>query len=495
MHGDFSRDSHDPKKNFTRVLMQQGRLLVDADWNEQSAIILNYLRALAADVIGWHGGPSVAPGTGKQYTKSVADTGPFLVRLNGNNELESVAGGRYYLDGLQITEDDTPFNQEADRHIQVDNKPDATNLPNQLIYVDAYEQHVVAERDGSIRDDAFGGLETTSRSHLVTRIRLLHTDLDENAEELKRPERDLTKPGFRDVVIKTVLADTEPTIDSRSLRDTKLPHLIAWTNLNTSDQENCVQKERAGYTGLENQLYRVEVHHAGSDGKMFWDPEAKDQKKAQDDAFTLKWSRDNGSVVYAATAGTTTARLKTKWRDESRAIRKGDLVELITPSSESGTIVSVTGVQEDNGDITIEFAQPEKVAFKPEESIIIRRWDHRNRKSFPVSTNGGFLVREQITNEKQKTGNSVAIPLEDGVVVQLSLGKDGDNGKLQAGDYWLIPARAATGNVIWPRNETDSSKPKAVPARYAEHHYAPIALINAGGTIIDLRRNIAPVAS
>lgn len=489
MHGDFSRDSHDPKKNFTRVLMQQGRLLVDADWNEQSAIMLNYLRTLAADIIGWHGGSGVEPGNGKSYstTTPTDNLGPFLVNLNANKELEYVSGGRYYVDGLLITERDAPFDQELVGHIQVDNKPNTDDFPNQLIFIDAYEQHVIAESDSSIRDDALGGLETTSRSRLATRIRLLHTDLDENSEELKRPESDLVNLGFRDIVIKNLKVDTKPVLDSRRLHETKLPHLMAWTNLNTSDQEDCVEEDITGYTGLENQLYRVEVHHAGADGATFWDGSELDSKiKDPRGAFTLKWSRDNGSIVYAATAGTTTATLKTKSRDESRAIRKGDYVELIPSSSESGTIVSVTDVQDDNGVITIEFAPPGGI-FQPEEKILVRRWDHRNRKSFPISANGGFLVKES-----EETGDSVVIPLEDGVVVQLSLGKDGDVRKLQAGDYWLIPARAVTGDVIWPRD--DSSKPQAVPASYIEHHYAPIALIKAGNTIIDLRRKIDGIA-
>ena len=57
MKGDFSRDTFDRHHHFSRVLMQQGRVLLDADWNEQTAIVLHYLRTLAADIIGPRGGP------------------------------------------------------------------------------------------------------------------------------------------------------------------------------------------------------------------------------------------------------------------------------------------------------------------------------------------------------------------------------------------------------------------------------------------------------
>ena len=58
--GDFSRDSFDPLKHFSRVLMQQGRVQLDADWNEQTSIVLHYLQALASDIIGPFGGNGLA---------------------------------------------------------------------------------------------------------------------------------------------------------------------------------------------------------------------------------------------------------------------------------------------------------------------------------------------------------------------------------------------------------------------------------------------------
>ena len=52
MQGDFSRNTFDPTKHFSRVLMQQGRVQLDADWNELNAIVFHYLRTLARDVYG-----------------------------------------------------------------------------------------------------------------------------------------------------------------------------------------------------------------------------------------------------------------------------------------------------------------------------------------------------------------------------------------------------------------------------------------------------------
>ena len=40
MSGDYSRWSFDPHRHFGAVLMQQGRVHTDADWNEWVATIL-----------------------------------------------------------------------------------------------------------------------------------------------------------------------------------------------------------------------------------------------------------------------------------------------------------------------------------------------------------------------------------------------------------------------------------------------------------------------
>ena len=87
--------------------------------------------------------------------------------------------------------------------------------------------------------------------------------------------------------------------------------------------------------------------------------------------------------------------------------------------------------------------------------------------------------------------------LEDGVEVQF--GADGD---YCAGDYWLIPARVATGDVIWPTVESNQDGPEpdhdrppcpaSLPPAGVEHHFAPLSVLirqKSGNVIpLDLRR-------
>ena len=82
MHGDFDRVTFDPTKQFADVLIQQGRLLLSADWNERGAIYNHFLRMLIVDLVGrhWRAG------------------GGFTI---GNAAGEAtISKGHYYIDGI-----------------------------------------------------------------------------------------------------------------------------------------------------------------------------------------------------------------------------------------------------------------------------------------------------------------------------------------------------------------------------------------------------------
>jgi hypothetical protein len=56
--GDFSRFPFDPRKHWSAVLLQQGRVQLDSDWNTQVDILDHRLRSGAADLVGPAGGPA-----------------------------------------------------------------------------------------------------------------------------------------------------------------------------------------------------------------------------------------------------------------------------------------------------------------------------------------------------------------------------------------------------------------------------------------------------
>jgi hypothetical protein len=124
-------------------------------------------------------------------------------------------------------------------------------------------------------------------------------------------------------------------------------------------------------------------------------------------------------------------------------------------------------------------------------NLKVRRWDQKQPED-DLLQDGAIPIVE---------GEDVWIDLEDGVRIQFGLGPP--DATYLSGDYWLIPARVATGDVEWPQERLadpdDLPRPKAMPPIGVDHHYAPLAAVTltAGNVdaIVDLRHKFVPLAS
>src|SRR5688500_12408105 len=290
MKGDFSRDSFDLRKNFSRVLMQQGRVQLDADFNEQSSILLHYLRTLAADLRRRHAGPNDG----------------FFVSPNADNTDLTINAGRYYVDGI-LCENEEMFNGKP---VSYFNQPylhfpddEDKKLPAApfIVYRGVWERHVTSLEDESLTEVALGGIDTTTRSQIVWQVRAraaLPDDGNMN-DPLKRCE--------------TVML---PMLSNALLKADVL--------LNKSDDDPCNIAPDSRYRGAENQLYRVEIHTGN----------VNELGKLNGVMPTFKWSRENGSVVFpvisiTVSSETTEVRLAHLGRDDKFTLREGDWVEIV----------------------------------------------------------------------------------------------------------------------------------------------------------------------
>ena len=62
MHAALTRWTFDPRHGYRSVVLQQGRVLLDAEWNEQASIDAHHDEARTADVVGAEGGPAPLDG-------------------------------------------------------------------------------------------------------------------------------------------------------------------------------------------------------------------------------------------------------------------------------------------------------------------------------------------------------------------------------------------------------------------------------------------------
>lgn len=423
MKGDFTRSTFKPEKHYSSVRMQQGRVQLDADWNEQMDINSYRIEKEASDIIGPCGVPWNKEGGG------------FQISANGNNL--TISQGSIYVDGILCE------NPESINIIDQEDLPDFKNFNKlgegvYLAYLDVWQCHVTAIEDPQIREVALGGPDTATRTKTVWQVKL---------EKLEKYVNPLEEGGQIDC---EVVKDEWDIIKNSAIkkRDIKL---AAFTKQETPSNSSCNISPNAGYRRLENQLYRVEIHTGG-------DPsEAK-----------FKWSRDNGSVVFPieefirdTDKPTNKLKLRHPGRDKTLSLKAGDWIEVLDDATElsenpAGTLVQITENPDASGRI-ISLSQTIS-GYDMKRHPRIRRWD---QKSDAISV-------------KPPSGSD-SIELEDGIYVWFS----GD--KFRAGDYWLIPARTATentqetGKIEWPQDE--SKDPIPMLPEGIVHHYCHLAVL------------------
>ena len=459
MSADISRVRFDPLRDFAGVVLQQGRLLLDADFNELVALLDRRLRAETSDLTSFGPDPDHA---GVAWVPRQTPDG-FLVTLTGG--VLSIGRGRMYVDGLlaenhgieldgfdpllsEVTGNaDTPYSQQPYWPT-----PDA--LPTggtHLAYLDVWQREVTHLEDPNLVEIAVA-VDATARWQTAWQVRLLPVptgttcatddeDFGENWLELIRPS------------------------DGRLTTDTVTVE---------AEDDPCELPPGEGYRGLENQTYRVEVHEGGAPGTA-----------------TFKWSRENASVVLPVVemVSTTILRLASVGRDDVLRVSTGDWVEILDDNSElDGSLGELREVTVDDAERTITFAgalpaglQPANADDAAARHLRVRRWD----QSGVVLDSDGNQVADL-----DATGGVITIPaagttqvlLEHGIVVSFSVAPTGN--RFRRGDHWIVAARTADASV----ELLDAAPPVGV-----HHHYARLAVLTFPDSESDCRRLWPPL--
>ncbi|MBR9840491.1 MAG: hypothetical protein GYB50_21740 [Rhodobacteraceae bacterium] len=406
MSGDYSRDTFEELRRYAALRMQQGRVLLDADFNEMVDILKTRIEKLSLDALG-------NPG----YSLQVSP-GAFEVSLVPGPQPDlALSPGRVYIDGKMAE----IFDGETVTYTGQPFYPEPPDLPvgDAAVYLELWEEELTWV-EAPLLDPALGGVDTTTR--LRTNFRL-------HVEGVQAAECGLD-------------VGPPPSAGRLTTRAVAVP----------APDDPCILPPGTGYRATENRFYRVEVHEAGPLGTA-----------------RFKWSRDNGSIVslvrlMADNGGQIELTVDRIGRDPVLRFSPGDWVTVTDDHrewmDEPGEMARVAGIDEAAGTILLESAIPQAgtraFGANPDElearHTRIQKWDQTGATN-TLDPEGLIL-----------TGPG-PIPIDDvGVGIEIEFSVDPAGGNFRRGDYWTFWARTATAEIL----ELTDAPPDGIERHYVQ---------------------------
>ncbi|HEY3163379.1 MAG TPA: DUF6519 domain-containing protein [Candidatus Limnocylindrales bacterium] len=496
MNGDISRATFRPRKHFHDVGMQQGRVQLDADWNESQDIGSYLGETTRIDTIGRRGVPKVGGG--------------FVIGITPGGADLTIGAGRLYVDGLlceldaeEIEVTSLAADQVTVERIVVDDRqltadewieirdPSGAIEPQVVRIASVDEAARTLAVEPSLDDTEIEGARVRRLASYTTQPDLPAPELASGGAAGSPPTvefEDGTYLVYLDAWLRSITAVDDPALlepalggldtatRTRTMAQVRIKHVgpdlvtdcatiaplpdlfagsttggdrppstgrLAARATPIADADDiCDIPPDARYQGLENQLYRVHVHDPGELGTA-----------------TFTWSRENASiaVLWIGQIGNTLA-VSSLGRDSVLGFATNQLVELIDDTRElqgrPGVLATVSQPPT-NDELTIAGPAVDRNDFPGNPRI--RRWDNPTSAAITVA---------------QGPGDGY-LDLEDGVQIRF------EPGHYNTGDHWLIPARTATHDVEWPRDSLE--RPLSRPPDGIVHHYAPLALVQTEG--------------
>lgn len=259
MRGDFSTWRDERKENFNGVLHQQGRVLLDSDWNAQTRITNDWQDIAAGDIIGAlvAAVPADAPDSYKVTKAEIK---------NGTQVELTVGVGRVWADGLlsrlfgpdaattEVKRIATYLQPPIQNPAATIPKPPSAPPLRDAVILELWREEINGfQLFEQLIEPALGGVDTTERVHTGAAFRLMRLKDGDTCESIVKDLQDkFDKKGKL-----TVTLTTPPSLGG-----------------------DCEVKAAGGYTGFEHNLYRVEIAQVKSGG-----------------APMFKWSQFNGGLV------------------------------------------------------------------------------------------------------------------------------------------------------------------------------------------------------
>jgi hypothetical protein len=555
---DLSRLTFNPWNDYADVMSEQGRPQTDADWNEWAAELSRRQRASTLDMLGHAVYPATTPnafkigvlnndlriGLGRMYVDGilVENHGP----LDKNTPWDPALAE---LSNTPQPQPSSPQPLDASNSILFTKQPYdpgvtmPTSAGDYVAFLDVWQRPITYIEDPALIDVAIG-VDTSGRIQTAWRVTLAPTPTantingkvvkgsflpgEQVVQQTSKAAATLIGgvPSAGPMAVGAVTGSPDSTgskinwvgqVSGAEFAPTAAPAPVLWgcdtldyglptaassgrlsTQLYPSTPSGpCCLTTGSGYTGPENQFYRLEIHTPGG---------------ASGANATFKWSRENASVQTQVTAiasaknsqgsPSNALTVRSLGRDQVLGFSAGDWIEITDTTHddncEPGELYKIDSV--DVPTTSIILTTPLSTNFSSttltqNAYTRIIRWDQSGEVyKISGSTQAPYYNLDASSSAGAPPNGCGGIPiptdgseivLENGVAISFGLAIK--NGSFQAMDYWNFTARTADGSI-----ETL----KEAPPRGIAHHYATLSLVTVESsgtpTASDCRTGWAP---
>jgi hypothetical protein len=435
MAGDRARVSYDPSRQWRGLIAQQGRVTVEADWNEAATIDRERDRLATLDAVG----PVGTPDHGYSVTAVPAGTvSPAGTAPPGVPGDLIIGHGTLYLGGerLDLGAPVTYSKQPDWLDHSTDTLYTAPAVPagnaSELVYLLAFEQEVSAVEDPALADVALGGPDTMQRQRILQHFVRQPTQASTCSDAWSAFTSSLGARGLQ--------------FDAASMMIESTTMLQVTFTTTVSAPGPCQPVATGGYLGAENQMIRVMVTRA--------------------ETPTIVWGFDDASFLYRvqsatydSSSGNTTITLVSAPVDSYHAPAAGQAVELLRDAvqltdadyiaSATGFVSSLTGsYNSDLKQVVISGQPPTDYLSAATQQLYLRVW--QSTAAAPLG--------EAI----ELSGTGVAVTLAS------------STGNLHVGDFWRFALRPIQPAIVYPERYLDAAQSPDGPRTWA----CPLAVLS-----------------
>ena len=451
MGADFSRVRLNPLLDYAGVELKQGGVLLDADFNELVAIA----RPAPARAGERRAGPrhGVVDHARRLQASAVA-----------RRRRCTIGRGRLYVDGLLAENHGAASNDPAKRLFDpllaerqfadpipyaaqpyLPSPPALPTAGRHLVYLDVWQREVTHLEQPDLVESAVG-VDDHSRMQTVWQVRVLAAG--------RRPAPPAPRPTATSLAGSTLIAPSTGVLTTGTFEVAPV-------------DDPCELPPTGGYRGLENQLYRVEIHDPGQPGGT----------------ATFKWSRDNASVGSRVASMISAQRARAR---DARPRRRAALQRPATGSRSSTTCASsrrrparcarsrstrrrAASPSRRRCPPTCCPAAFPNSAFPAARNLRVRRWDQRgavlpHRRQRHAGPGAGPRRRRLDRRHRRAGGRHRRCCSR--TASRSRFASTGAKG-FRAGDYWVFAARTADASVELLDRRAAARHPP--PLRAARH--------------------------